>query len=151
MDCRRLCDKVSSHSDDQPDGGLPSCSSSRTPTLGRFPSPAGYLLQTAEIVLHDTAENLINNPLMQKGVFGRCLKFCQTPGKNFISRVRRIALMFKVMTHNKSENAVFVFRQSLSRSPVSQGLQIIWTPGAPSDDFLQLVKRELKTFFRRDG
>jgi branched-chain amino acid transport system ATP-binding protein len=30
----------------------------------------GYVLQTGEIVLHDTAENLINNPLMQKAYLG---------------------------------------------------------------------------------
>jgi ABC-type branched-subunit amino acid transport system ATPase component len=28
------------------------------------------VLQTGEIVLHDTAENLINNPLMQKAYLG---------------------------------------------------------------------------------
>jgi len=28
----------------------------------------GYVLQTGEIVLHDTAENLKNNPLMQKAI-----------------------------------------------------------------------------------
>jgi branched-chain amino acid transport system ATP-binding protein len=30
----------------------------------------GYVLQTGEIVLHDTAENLKNNPLMQKAYLG---------------------------------------------------------------------------------
>jgi branched-chain amino acid transport system ATP-binding protein len=30
----------------------------------------GYVLQTGEIVLHDTAQNLINNPLMQKAYLG---------------------------------------------------------------------------------
>jgi branched-chain amino acid transport system ATP-binding protein len=30
----------------------------------------GYVLQTGEIVLHDTAENLRNNPLMQKAYLG---------------------------------------------------------------------------------
>ena len=30
----------------------------------------GYVLQTGEIVLHDTAENLMNNPLMQKAYLG---------------------------------------------------------------------------------
>jgi branched-chain amino acid transport system ATP-binding protein len=30
----------------------------------------GYVLQTGEIVLHDTAQNLLNNPLMQKAYLG---------------------------------------------------------------------------------
>ena len=30
----------------------------------------GYVLQTGEIVLHDTAKNLLNNPLMQKAYLG---------------------------------------------------------------------------------
>ncbi len=30
----------------------------------------GYVLQTGEIVLHDTARNLLNNPLMQKAYLG---------------------------------------------------------------------------------
>jgi branched-chain amino acid transport system ATP-binding protein len=30
----------------------------------------GYVLQSGEIVLHDTAENLMNNPLMQKAYLG---------------------------------------------------------------------------------
>ena len=30
----------------------------------------GYVLQTGEIVLDDTAQNLLNNPLMQKAYLG---------------------------------------------------------------------------------
>jgi branched-chain amino acid transport system ATP-binding protein len=30
----------------------------------------GYVLQTGEIVIADTAENLLNNPLMQKAYLG---------------------------------------------------------------------------------
>ena len=30
----------------------------------------GYVLQTGEIVLHDTAQNLLKNPLMQKAYLG---------------------------------------------------------------------------------
>ena len=30
----------------------------------------GYVLQTGEIVLNDTAQNLLNNPLMQKAYLG---------------------------------------------------------------------------------
>jgi len=30
----------------------------------------GYVLQTGEIVLSDTAQNLLNNPLMQKAYLG---------------------------------------------------------------------------------
>jgi branched-chain amino acid transport system ATP-binding protein len=30
----------------------------------------GYVLQTGEIVLKDTAQNLLNNPLMQKAYLG---------------------------------------------------------------------------------
>jgi branched-chain amino acid transport system ATP-binding protein len=30
----------------------------------------GYVLQTGEIVLHDTAQNLLDNPLMQKAYLG---------------------------------------------------------------------------------
>jgi branched-chain amino acid transport system ATP-binding protein len=30
----------------------------------------GYVLQTGEIVLHDTAQNLLSNPLMQKAYLG---------------------------------------------------------------------------------
>ena len=30
----------------------------------------GYVLQTGEIVLYDTAQNLLNNPLMQKAYLG---------------------------------------------------------------------------------
>ncbi len=30
----------------------------------------GYVLQTGEIVLNDTAQNLLSNPLMQKAYLG---------------------------------------------------------------------------------